>query len=90
MNEAKAAGKSTGYDAEAPLFENMSKRYVELYQQEFGEFDYYLADAFEEMYVPQGTNKPQYFNKVGNALYRGIEAATRNNKNGSAVFAFQG
>lgn len=70
----------TEMGSDTNLFKNLSKKYVQLYEKEFGPQEYYLADSFEEMTIPEGVEKVEFYEKVGEKLYSGIHEATMNHK----------
>lgn len=57
-----------------PLFATLQKRFLDLYTAEYGEGTYYLADAFNEMKPPVGTDRMGDLARYGKALFDSIAA----------------
>ncbi len=76
-----AMPKWTGFEHETywldpadPLFAKVAKRFIELYTQEYGEHQYYLSDAFNEM-LPPVTEDNRYADlaSYGERIYQSIQ-----------------
>ncbi|MDR6984630.1 alpha-N-acetylglucosaminidase [Rheinheimera pacifica] len=66
-------------DPADPLFAKVAKRFIELYNAEYGEQHYYLMDAFNEMLPPVSTeNRYQDLAGYGEALYQSLAQVVPN------------
>lgn len=71
-----------------PMFKKIGKLYIELWEKEFGENQYYLADSFNEMDVPPAKTEALLLAELaayGHSAYQAIKAANPN-----AVWVMQG
>ncbi|MBT30718.1 MAG: alpha-N-acetylglucosaminidase [Thalassobius sp.] len=63
-------------DPTDPLFNKIGKRFIELYNEMYGQADFYLADSFNEMKPPvTPDNKQELLAKYGEAVYKPIATA---------------
>lgn len=70
------------------MFEKIGKLYIELWEQEFGKNEFYLADSFNEMDVPKMDSEALLLAELqgyGDKVYRSIKAA-----NPDATWVMQG
>lgn len=66
-------------DPADPLFAKVAKRFIELYNTEYGEQQYYLMDAFNEMLPPVSKdNRHQDLAGYGEALYQSLAQVVPN------------
>jgi len=73
-------------DPADPLFAKVAKRFIELYNAEYGAQQYYLMDAFNEMLPPVSEqHRYQDLAGYGEALYQSLAQAAPN-----AVWVMQG
>lgn len=73
-------------DPQDPLFNKIAKRFIELYQKEYGQQRYFLLDPFNEMLPPvSAEHKQQELTRYGKALYQSIAQAAP-----EAVWVMQG
>ena len=72
--------------ANTPLFTEIGKLFVKEWEKEFGKFRYYLADAFNEMALPE-TGRPdtEMLAEYGHAIYQSLAAG-----NPDAIWVMQG
>lgn len=82
--------ESYGYllSPNSSLFEKIGKLYIELWEQEFGKNEFYLADSFNEMDVPKAHSEDALLKELqgyGDKVYRSIKAA-----NSDATWVMQG
>ena len=71
-------------------FKNITKKYVEEYEKEYGAQQLYLADTFEEMKIPGNeSQKVNFINKTSQSLYEGIQETAKSN-NHESTFVVQG
>lgn len=61
-----------------PLFAQLQRRYLDLYTAEYGDGTYYLADAFNEMKPPVGSDRFADLARYGKALYDSLHAVKPN------------
>jgi alpha-N-acetylglucosaminidase len=67
------ANETYWLDPADPLFAKVAKRFIELYNAEYGEQQYYLLDAFNEMLPPvSADNRYQDLAGYGAALYQSL------------------
>lgn len=67
------ANETYWLDPADPLFAKVAKRFIELYNAEYGEQQYYLLDAFNEMLPPVSEDKRyQDLAGYGEALYQSL------------------
>ncbi|MCA1931070.1 alpha-N-acetylglucosaminidase [Rheinheimera sp.] len=67
------ANETYWLDPADPLFAKVAKRFIELYNAEYGEQQYYLLDAFNEMLPPVSEDKRyQDLAGYGAALYQSL------------------
>lgn len=57
-----------------PLFADLQRRFLTLYTATFGDGTYYLADAFNEMKPPVGTDRFADLARYGRALFDSLHA----------------
>ncbi|MDR3738555.1 MAG: alpha-N-acetylglucosaminidase [Terracidiphilus sp.] len=63
------------HPAQEALYREIGSRFIQAYKAEFGEFDYYLADTFNELAVPVSKdNRYADLERFGRTVYGGIEA----------------
>ncbi|WP_010517445.1 alpha-N-acetylglucosaminidase [Croceivirga radicis] len=63
-------------DPKDPLFKEIGKRFIELYNQEYGKAEYYLADSFNEVTPPVSTeNKLDELAAYGQVIYETLNEA---------------
>ena len=75
--------KWTGFSQETywldpadPLFAKVAKRFIELYNQEYGQQNYYLSDSFNEMLPPVSKeNRYEDLAQYGENIYQSIQQA---------------
>jgi alpha-N-acetylglucosaminidase len=73
-------------DPKDPLFLTIGKRFIELYQEMYGDASFYLADSFNEMKPPvTADNKQNLLAEYGEAVYKSIQQA-----DSSATWVMQG
>jgi alpha-N-acetylglucosaminidase len=73
-------------DPKDSLFLQIGKRFIEIYQDIYGDASFYLADSFNEMKPPvTADNKQQTLAEYGEAIYRSIQQA-----DSSATWVMQG
>ena len=74
---------------DGPLFSEISRRYIQEWEKEFGKSEYYLVDSFNEMEIPfpEKGNPARYEMAAhyGEKVYQAIKAA-----NPKAVWVMQG
>lgn len=58
----------------ADLYKEIGSRFIHEYRQEFGPVHYYLADTFNELSVPVGSNPQQDLARFARTVYDGIQA----------------
>jgi alpha-N-acetylglucosaminidase len=61
-----------------PLFAQLQRRYLDLYTAEYGDGTYYLADAFNEMKPPVGSDHFADLARFGKALFDSLHAVKPN------------
>lgn len=67
------ANETYWLDPADPLFAKVAKRFIELYNAEYGEQQYYLLDAFNEMLPPvSADHRHQDLAGYGEALYQSL------------------
>ncbi|WP_218397421.1 alpha-N-acetylglucosaminidase [Alteromonas lipotrueae] len=73
-------------DPADPLFNKVAKRFIDIYTAEYGEQQYYLSDAFNEM-LPPVSEETRYADlaSYGKRIYASIQQAAPN-----AVWVMQG
>ncbi|GAA0571886.1 alpha-N-acetylglucosaminidase [Rhizomicrobium electricum] len=57
-----------------PLFAQLQRRFLDLYTAEYGDGTYYLADAFNEMKPPVGSDRFADLARYGKALFDSLHA----------------
>ncbi|WP_170826601.1 alpha-N-acetylglucosaminidase [Alteromonas confluentis] len=64
-------------DPADPLFNKVAKRFIEIYSETYGEQEYYLSDAFNEM-LPPVSEETRYEDlaSYGKRIYQSIEQAS--------------
>lgn len=63
-------------DPKDPLFKEIGKRFIALYNEFYGKSDFYLADSFNEITPPVSEeHKYEELSDYGNAIYETIEEA---------------
>lgn len=62
------------HPGEADLYKEIGSRFIHEYQQEFGPVHYYLADTFNELSVPVGSNPQQDLARFARTIYDSIRA----------------
>lgn len=75
--------KWTGFSQETywldpadPLFAKVAKRFIELYNQEYGQQNYYLSDSFNEMLPPvSAESRYEDLAQYGENIYQSIQQA---------------
>ncbi|OHS94332.1 alpha-N-acetylglucosaminidase [Tritrichomonas foetus] len=67
------------------LFLEIGKRYIEEYENEFGKNDFYIADTFNEMEIPEASDKHELLANMGKRVYESIKLG-----NPDAVWVIQG
>ena len=73
------ANETYWLDPADPLFAKVAKRFIELYNAEYGEQQYYLLDAFNEMLPPVSADKRyQDLAGYGEALYQSLAQSVPN------------
>ncbi len=73
------ANETYWLDPADPLFAKVAKRFIELYNAEYGEQQYYLLDAFNEMLPPVSKDKRyQDLAGYGEALYQSLAQSVPN------------
>jgi alpha-N-acetylglucosaminidase len=73
-------------DPKDPLFLTIGKRFIELYQEMYGDASFYLADSFNEMKPPvTPANKQSLLAEYGEAVYKSIQQG-----DSSATWVMQG
>jgi alpha-N-acetylglucosaminidase len=73
------ANETYWLDPADPLFAKVAKRFIELYNAEYGEQQYYLLDAFNEMLPPVSKDtRYQDLAGYGAALYQSLAQAVPN------------
>jgi alpha-N-acetylglucosaminidase len=73
-------------DPKDPLFLTIGKRFIEIYQEMYGDASFYLADSFNEMKPPvTADNKQSLLAEYGEAVYKSIQQA-----DSSATWVMQG
>lgn len=73
------ANETYWLDPADPLFAKVAKRFIELYNAEYGEKQYYLLDAFNEMLPPVSADKRyQDLAGYGEALYQSLAQSVPN------------
>ena len=73
------ANETYWLDPADPLFAKVAKRFIELYNAEYGEQQYYLLDAFNEMLPPVSEDKRyQDLAGYGEALYQSLAQSVPN------------
>lgn len=72
-------------------FKNIQKKYIQLYEAEYGPQDFYVVDSFNEVTFP-GNKHPfkQFAHDFATQTHLGIEEGTKNHVKGSAVWVMQG
>ncbi|MGO4891321.1 alpha-N-acetylglucosaminidase TIM-barrel domain-containing protein [Flavobacterium sp. W21_SRS_FM6] len=61
-------------DPADPLFAKVAKRFIELYNQEYGQQQYYLSDSFNEMLPPvSDENRYAELAQYGEKIYQSIQ-----------------
>ncbi|WP_158972464.1 alpha-N-acetylglucosaminidase [Paraglaciecola sp. L3A3] len=66
--------KTYWLDPADPLFAKLAKRFLEIYNGEYGKGEYYLSDSFNEMHPPvSDDNKYQDLANYGDAIYQSIK-----------------
>ena len=73
-------------DPKDPLFLTIGKRFIEIYQEMYGDASFYLADSFNEMKPPvTAANKQSLLAEYGEAVYKSIQQG-----DSSATWVMQG
>lgn len=77
---------------ESDILKIFEKKYIELYEKEYGSKDFYNVDGFNEISFDGMTKSilGNYANKFLTSVYNGIEEATRLHANGSSILVMQG
>lgn len=77
--------QATLLSPEEDLFNQIGGMYIEEYEKEFGKQQFYIADTFNEMNIPQTEDKLEWMATMGNKLYNSIKQI-----NEDAVWVIQG
>jgi alpha-N-acetylglucosaminidase len=65
----------------AELFQDIGKRFIKEYKKEFQAGEYYLADSFNELRIPEGSGtRPEILRSFARNIYAGIQAGDPNGK----------